>query len=171
MTVLVDLGDRIAQPVISLLRFDQGAVLCQSLRRGEQLLNLAVRVLQSCAHLLTSLGPVRRSLLDLLLKLLEHLPHLLLHDVRHVQINASSDGLQQLIGFGDVVSQPAQIQILCADQLILALRHVHPSILLAFSAPFGSLVSLYESTQFSFKARKKLDNQEFIWYCINVMIQ
>ena len=95
------------------------------MRRGEQLLNLAVRALQSCAHLLTSLGPVRRSLLDLLLKLLEHLSHLLLHDIRHIQVDASSDGLQQLIGFGNVVSQPAQIQILCADQLILALRHVH----------------------------------------------
>ena len=67
---------------------------------------------------------MRRSLLDLLLKLLEHLPNLLLHDVRHVQIDACADGLQQLIGFGNVVSQPAQVQILRADQLVLALCHL-----------------------------------------------
>ena len=53
----------------------------------------------------------------------QHVANLLLHHIGHVQVDTRADGLQQLVGFRHVASQPRKIQILGTDQLVLALCH------------------------------------------------
>ena len=124
LTVLVNLGDAAAQRVVALPGLRQRAVRRKPLGGGEQRLDLGNRRLQSVRGLLPGFRALAGHLLNLAFEAGQHLPNLLFHHVAHVQVDARADGFQQIVRFADVFSQPGQIQILCADQLVLALRHV-----------------------------------------------
>ena len=126
LTRFVYLGDGTAQLIIAFSGFGQRTVLIQLFRGGKQGLNLRLSSLHPLGHLLSgSTGSLRR-LLNLGLILGQHILDLFFHHVGNIQINASADGFQQRVGFGYVLPEPRQIQVLCADQLILTLCHDSP---------------------------------------------
>ncbi|MBR3106159.1 MAG: hypothetical protein IKH30_03115 [Clostridia bacterium] len=126
LTRFVYLGDGTAQFIIALPGFGQGTVLIQLFRGGKQGLNLRLGGLHPLGHLLSSRAGSLRRLLNLSLIPGQHILDLLFHHVGDIQVNARPDGFQQRVGFGYILPEPRQIQVLCADQLILTLCHGSP---------------------------------------------
>ena len=123
LTGTVYLGDGLAQLVIALAGFSNGTIAVQLLRGVKQRLNLRIHIAKPFRSLRTKLRRLRSGLLNLIFEAGQHVSNLLLHHIGHVQIDARADGLQQLVGFRHVASQPRKIQILSTDQLVLALCH------------------------------------------------
>ena len=123
LPILIDLRDGSAQLVISLSGLRQGAVSRLLLGGGKECLNLRHGWLERPRHLLAGLPHLLRGILDFILEPRQHLPNLLFNHIAHVQVYAGADGSQQRIGLADIALEPCQVEILCADQLILTLSH------------------------------------------------